>query len=459
MYSSIHPGATGRQPNNLVNIFGLTFITVAFALLTVYAFTDVIARDPNFTRDGFYALPPAELPQALSYLVALVPLFWLPRRIAAVSDVCIHYLYFFVFVPSCVFLPIRSTLSEGQQISILLTLLGAYGSLEFRRLLPNNGRWSISIGGEVAYGRFLLVSALAFFAIIVSINSLSLDNINFFDVYDQRRQFLSDASTARIITGYAANWAAVAIAPIISLYALMRGKYWFSLFGPVVAFAAFAATSFKSQIFVPLVVIMMYFTMRFLGDRGRGYAIALFALGLTVFSLGYDFLITKGATVTWALQFRFVGNNGFLTAQYFNVFQDMPKGYFADSFGRLFVESYYNVPIAQVVGESFTPLLGNHANANLWADGFGNLGIAGVFFSSAEMIAFMWLADLVTRDRPISITAPAMLSACFALANTAVHSMLSSNGGILLLLLLAAMPMRRNVRDVPLSAEPLPLLR
>lgn len=447
------------SPRNPVTLIGLAAITAVFAYLTLHAFISVVAREPQFIRDGFYAYPAADEPVILAFVVAMLPLLWLPRRIDTASDLCIHYLYFFVFLPSCVLLPYRSTLGATQQVTIMLVLLSAFASLELRRLLPRDTRWAISIGDEVFYGRFLVVAVVIFFAIIISTNTLSIDNINFFDVYDQRREFLSDASFGRVITGYASNWAAVAIAPIISLYAIIRKRFVFALLGPMVAFAAFAATSFKSQIFVPLVVILMYFAIRTLGDRARGYAIALFALGLTVVALGYDYLSGKGALVTWATQFRFIGNNGFLTAQYFNVFQDMPKGYYTDSFGRLFFDSYYNVPIAQVVGESFTTLLGNHANANLWADGFGNLGIAGVYVASIEMVAFMGVADACTRGRPVLVTVPAMLSACFALANTSVHSMLTSNGGLLLLLLLCAMPVGRTAATRPVSGVPMPLPR
>ncbi len=444
MASALH-SSHPASPRNQVTLIGLAAITVIFAYLTVYAFTEMVARDYYFSRAGFYALP--AIPEVfLAAIIGIgIPLFWLPRRIVVASDICIHYLYFFVLVPSCVLLPYRSTLSAEQQIWNIITLVAAFALLEARRVLPQSIEWRIPLQSATVYLRLLIAATVIFFVIIFSTNTLSLENINFFEVYEQRRQFLNDESIARLITGYAGNWAAVALAPIISIYALERRQYLLSLFGPAIAFTAFAATSFKSQIFVPLVVIVIYFAMVVLKEQSRAYVVGLFALGLSVASIAIDLFWTKDLIITWATQFRFVGNNGFLTAQYVNFFTEKPKGYYADSIGRLFFESYYNVPISQAVGESFSPVVGNHANANLWADGFGNLGTLGIFVASAELVVFMWVVDSGTRGRSAILVAPAMISACFALANTSVHSMLSSNGGWLLIALLAAMPTHRVV--------------
>ena len=117
----------------------------------------------------------------------------------------------------------------------------------------------------------------------------------------------------------------------------------------------------------------------------------------------------------------------------------MPKGLYQDSIGRFFVNPRYQMPIAEVVGTSFS-IAGNHANANLWADGFGNLGFPGMVFASASAVLLCWLVDSFGSRLPPQPVAIASISLSFVLANTAVHSALTSNGGVLVLLLIFLMP-------------------
>src|SRR5690242_19684182 len=122
------------------------------------------------------------------------------------------------------------------------------------------------------------------------------------------------------------------------------------------------------------------------------------ALLLTLLPLALDQLVGEGGFYTWLIHFRFIGNNGFLTAQYFSFFEHAPKGLFQDTFGRFFSAPTYPRPIAEMVGASFS-LDGNHANGNLCADGYGNLGVGGVAFASVSLVLVAWLIDSLTINK------------------------------------------------------------
>ena len=428
--------------------------TFLYALLTAYAYTDLVALDPYFKATGFYAQYPLFGTVPVAFTVAMVPLLWVPRKFVRASDFCVLYLYYFVFIPSCVLLPYVSRLEAGGQFSNLSILLLAFGALEFRRLLRPFALPTLPAKREPVFAFGTAGLAAAGMLYLLMTESVSFSNLSLFDVYEQRARFLSDFSTTRAIVGYISNWTATALAPILLVYGFHSKRYLFSGLGLLAALFAFSATSFKSHFFVPLTVIGMYFAFRAAGKQLLGLTVLGFGLALLIVSMGWDLSVGTTPVLTWNLQFRFIGNNGFLTAQYFNFFENMPKGFYADTFGRILFEPPYNVPIAQVVGEYFSPIRGNHANANLWADGYGNLGIVGVALSSIEAVLFLWLVDSVTRNRDWHVVSAVLMSVTFALANTAVHSMLTSNGGALLIVLLAAMPLHHAVRSRRLQLLP-----
>ena len=191
---------------------------------------------------------------------------------------------------------------------------------------------------------------------------------------------------------------------------------------------------------MPAIAAFVYLLSSGANLKWRGY-LTLTTIVLPSVLLGiFDLLFNYDPLLTWNFEFRMVGNNGFLSGKYYAFFLDMPKGLYADSVGGMFVSPVYNRPIAEVVGEDFSQLAGNHANANLWADGYGNLGLWGVALSSLEALLLFWLIDSFSRNKDLRLSTALMIPVGFALSNTAVHSMLTSNGGLLLLLLLVVMP-------------------
>lgn len=418
----------------------LAFLAVMVGATVVYSFVQVIGNDPYFSRQGFYALSPEPTIQALSYVTALAPTLWLPRTPRAPSDICVHYLYFFTFLPSCVLFPYIATADpSGQGLQLGMFTL-AFGLVEVRKfVLPLNGA-QLSFNNEKVFELILWFFIVICLIILATSEQFSVDNLSLTGVYERRSEFLSNESFSRLIVGYAANWGAVALAPVALVYGLDRRRPVLAMAGLVLAVATFAATSFKSHVFVPLLIVGLYFAWKAMRPSQNYTIIGLLAWAIAILPVLLDAYLSGLPVATWTVNFRFLGNNGFLTAQYFNFFENHDKGLYADSIGRLFVEPRYNVPVAQIVGETFSPVKGNHANANLWADGFGNLGYPGIMLASIELILFLWAADILCRRLSLRLAGPVMISACFALANTSVHTMLTSNGGLPLLMLLAIMP-------------------
>jgi len=415
-------------------------LILAYGWLTYFIFVDVIGANIGFIRTGFQYYPPVEYTRPLSFLVMLIPLLWLRRSFHQLSDILVFQVYLFVFVPSVIYLTMAVPATFDRQVGIHATLLGAQALLELRRLLPTLSFARIPLS-ERLYVAFLYLIAFTSIVAMLYLGEYSADSFDFTTVYDRRADTILQQSGS--ILPYIANATAASLAPICLIYGILRRHWALAVLGLIIAVESFGATSFRSHLFVPLFAAAVTLLLRGFGLRSFGWILVAVAIGLTIIPLGFDIVTGNGGIMSWIIHFRFIGNNGFLTAQYFDFFEHAGKGLYQDSFGRFLFDPQYSRPIAELVGSSFS-IEGNYANGNFWADGYGNLGIGGVIFASVSLVIVCWLLDSLVDRSIIPISIAAVVSFGFGVANTAVHSVITSNGGALLILLLLLMPSDRQ---------------
>lgn len=428
---------TGERLNSLPAV---TVLILAYGWLTYFIFVDVIGANIGFIRAGFQYYPPVEYTRPLSFFVMLIPLLWLRRSFHQLSDILVFQVYLFVFVPSVIYLTMAVPATFDRQVGIHATLLGAQALLELRRLLPTLSFARIPLS-ERLYVAFLYLIAFTSIVAMLYLGEYSADSFDFTTVYDRRADTILQQSGS--ILPYIANATAASLAPICLIYGILRRHWALAILGLIIAVESFGATSFRSHLFVPLFAAAVTLLLRGFGLRSFGWILVAVAIGLTIIPLGFDIVTGSGGIMSWIIHFRFIGNNGFLTAQYFDFFEHAGKGLYQDSFGRFLFDPQYSRPIAELVGSSFS-IEGNHANGNFWADGYGNLGISGVIFASVSLVIVCWLLDSLVDRSIIPISIAAVVSFGFGVANTAVHSVITSNGGALLIVLLLLMPSDRQ---------------
>lgn len=417
------------------------FAAVVAAALTYYCYVHVIGNNLAFRSIGILANPPAPYSVLLALGFCFAPLLWLQRSIVRPSDFIILYLYVFLFIPTCIMMPFVSRSGVWEQFLFLLCASVSFLLLQIIRYMRPLPLRDLSITEPVLFEWIILSIGLIGVATLFLFGTIDFSNISFLDVYERRLVLLAE-NTGGSIVFYTANWAALAVSPLLIIYGLDQRRLMMVGVAVAVAGIAFLATSFKSHLSIPIFTAIYYLSLRFFGLQWSWVVIVLSAILISAISLLIDAAINDIPLVTWSLQFRLIGNNGFLSAHYLDFFYDMPKGLFADSFGRFFTEPNYPQPIAIVVGEGFSGVRDNHANANLWADGFGNLGFAGILFAGLELMVFLWLLDSVAAGKRLILGVAAGVPLAFSLANTSVHSTITSNGALLLLLLLMLMPTR-----------------
>lgn len=407
--------------------------------LSNYIFVHVIGQNQAFRQVGFEYYPPLRYTQAIAAVVALVPLLWLRCTFHKISDILLLHVYVFVFIPTAVYLTNGAPADFERQLSLHAMMILAMGSVELRRLLSPIRILSPPTTDALFSGALLALSAAAIAYMTLS-GDISRDNIDLSTVYERRGDIIAEQSGTILI--YVANWSSLALAPICLAYGYVRRHWLLIAAGMVMAVEGFAITSFRSHLFLPAFAFGVMLLFRYIGPKALCATMLLVSALLTLLPLVADRALDTGGLYSWMIHFRFIGNSGFLSAQYFSFFQFAEWGYYQDSFGRFFMRPVYNLPLAELVGASFSTD-GNHANGNLWADGYGNLGIIGVLLSSFSLALVCWLLDSVTDGKSVPVGIVAAITLGFGVANTAVFAVLTSNGGLLIFLLLMAMPSSR----------------
>jgi hypothetical protein len=435
-------GIDGRRmsvTHSLLSMFdnGGVFATliISYFWLCTYLYTDIIGNVASLRQSGFEAFPTSGFAKILAIGFCVFPLLWVRRNFKAPSDIIVFQLYLYVYVPTTAYLVMATPMTLTKQLGFLTMTMLALALLELRRVLrtveldrfPLKENWFIGS---------LTVSSIALILLFVSVGQVTLDSLDLGTVYERRADIVGVGGRSLLV--FAANWSALAIAPLTMLYGLLRRQWWILGIGLLLAVTCYAVTSFRSHLFTPIFAVMICMVLRTAGPRRSGIALLAVALSICLLPLFFD--LATGGLATWVIHFRFIGNNGFLSAQYFAFFADAPKGFYQDSFGRFFVTPQYFLPIAELVGSSFSSVAGNHANGNLWADGFGNMGVIGVGFASLSVVLLCWLVDSLGRDLDRIQTSALLIPLIFAISNTSVHSALTSSGGLLVILLLFFMP-------------------
>jgi hypothetical protein len=137
---------------------------------------------------------------------------------------------------------------------------------------------------------------------------------------------------------------------------------------------------------------------------------------------------------------RFLIMPGLLTAGYVAIFSDMEKARWAYAFlSSFFVYPYVGEP-ADIVGAEFFGRSGVHANANILADGFANLGHPGMLLECLVLVVLLWLIDDATRGIPLGVASLVFLVLTLSLADSGIFTSILTDGFLLAIVICACLP-------------------
>lgn len=441
--SSGDVGSSDRTRASIIARIAFVAVAAAFALLARYVYADVFATARVFDYMGVRVEPSSAGVRAAFLFAAVLPALWLPVHLRTPSDLAQLFLYYAVHVQTAVLMPLVSRSPLNHQAVFVAATTAALLVLDARRLLPR-----LRFPAMRPDRRLFWLGVAAFYLLCVVVFARSgylTLTVAPDDVYGLRAELRDRAAELGGLFFRLSLWSGAVLAPFLVVAGLhLRRPVRLVLPGVVLAWMSFVVSSNRSSLIAVPAVLGGYYLLRY--TRGRHLAAFMGAafIALTAVLLLLDARIGlsfDGATVpalTFQIFFRTFSNNGFLSAIYLDTFRTLPDAYYADSFLRWLPGPRLGAPVALIAGATFTDVLGNFANANLWADAYANLGYIGIAVAAVFTALVFWVYDGASAHLDRRVAAALLIVPATVLANTATQTALTSNGVLLLFVLVPA---------------------
>ena len=453
----LHTGASGatgrtalRRPPLAQTTAGVALLALAYVATLSYVYAFHIA--PVFGYLGFrYRPPAADYACYVSTLVVVLAVA-LPRRLTRPSSVVLWLVFVMAVVPSLVVPQISEVVPQDEALRLALVIAGCFGFLIWGAGHRTSGLFPVlDLTPSTVLTALLVASGLIYVYLLATVG-LSLRLVSPAAVYDLRADFKSDLGGTPLL-GYLVPLQGNVINPALILIAVWRRHRLLLVAAVLGQLVLFSGTGFRTLLLSApaLVAVIVLFRLR---PEPSGASFVLGALVVTVAGLVLDRLI---GTIAWTSLFvrRLLLYPGLLTAAYVSVFSDRPKALFAQSFFSPFVDYPYDEEVPTIVGRVFLGDSGTSANANLFGDGYANLGIAGIAVETFVLLVLLRLMDSASRGLPVAISGPLFVMPAITLSNSSVLTSTITHGIAAAIILAACLPRARTpVRSTARAVGP-----
>ncbi len=443
-------------------------LVTAVAVGVLGVATDWIAANlvaPLFAYSGFtHVMAPWPARAAVVAMTVVVALT-LPWVLARASHVVLWTIFVVCVAPTMLMSPSTGYLPTGTAVALSAAVGASYAAVAVctpRGVSfgsdPGSGPDSVRLGwrrvdrGVLTWTVCGVYSLLTYSVMALTVG-VHLRFIALDDIYEVRAEYTEDVGSGGVL-GYLLTGQAYVVNPLVLARGLVRRRPSLVVLALAGQFLLYSSTGFKAVLFSFAAVLGM--ALLFRGRRPRNAAWFLTApIGIMIVSAVADEL--QGG-ITWTSVFtrRFMLTPGLLTSVYVEYFSANPVAGYGYSFLRAWVPYPYDLPPPKRIADHLVPGSHGYANANLFADGFANLGWIGIPVAAAALFAWLWFLDRASRGLPMRVVAMAVVMPSIMLSNTSIFTAMLSHGLLVGTLVLAiaprsgwARPARVPVLDVP----------
>lgn len=356
----------------------------------------VFFLSPTFARHFLFPFPlELSAPQFIeSYFWVWIVVSFVPFDTRDLSGAFFTSVLVFLFIPLAVMYGLDSQQTHS---TLLLTVMAITISFitakaKMPKLLipvPRKGHLMALILSSFGIATFLAVSFL----------SGSISNLNFdlSQVYEFR-----EAATQRIdygILGYTNLWAQKIFTPFLLAMGLARRNWLLVVFCVLLHVFYTGITQHRQHMFVPLLVIFVWYIYNRGFSFAAGYTIIALILGASTLIVVIFELNALGALIL--RRAFFVGAGA--TDGWVNYFLNHPKVYFSNKLLAPFLQTDYNgEDLAFFLGDHLAPGLDVGYNAGIVANGFAHIGVFGVVLYAVIMGVFLRTANsIIASGAPV----------------------------------------------------------
>lgn len=433
----VEPGSAERFRRlgfgGLVAVFGYGLMLAAAQLFVI---------GPKFAYMGLATQLPSGGRFAIICCCYALAASQLPRRLTRPSQLIYWILFLLVVAPVHVTSAFVDPEVRRDPTPLVAAISALFSSLSliYRVRLPK-----LPVGRNAGQAFWFVTGSLLCFGLLVIIIDFKLkfELASFSDVYAVRGEYRQSLRTATVLGRYVVTWVSVVLAPAYVILGIARANIVPIVVGFGAEVLVYSLTGFKSAILSGLLLaVLVALSWRDVG-RMVGATLAKGAALGGALIVTFDWL--AGTVTTTSLLIRRLAlTAGINTGYYFEHFADRPKYRFGDSLFFGTITHPYPTDAAHLIGLEYFGNAKMSANANLWADGFANLGFPGMVIVTVLLAAFMMSYDSVARGRDLRVATLLLAMPAISLSNSALFATLLTHGLLLALVILLFAPADRS---------------
>lgn len=424
----------------MVNIYDYSVKRSAVVLLTIVYLIllhvdYVIGVAPRNSYLGYTYISKSFLQIALSWFIAILPAFWMPIKYTRPSQLVYWFLYLIVVIPSII-MPVyigRFDLFIKQGILIVMAFL----LLNFVFMLPLVSIPKTKISSSIFLLAILSISLINIVYIfnVFGVNK-SLTWIFSPRVYDIRLQARAIMAPLSRIGRYIITWQSQVFGPFLFASGLYRHNWLLLILGVISQIVIYSVLATKNSVFSLLLACVIFFLLKKFSEKSFGIYFLLCAVAGLFFVILIDSVFTP---TTWILSStitrRVIYTPGLLTTYFFDFFSKKQPALLGHSFLKNIVKYPYDISPTFLIGLHYFGSSTTNADANLWADGYANFGIAGIFMFTFVLGLVLWLLDNLSK--PLGKEFSGLVGAFpgYILADSPLFTSLLTHGVLILLII------------------------
>lgn len=416
----------------------------AYIAVLEYSYRVVVA--PRFGYLGYIYRQPEFFWVLAGFVLILAVALLLPKRLSRASDVMGWILFVVVLVPIAEvpyfgsFLAPAEVFTYSLFAAVVVILIGRIPSTEaLRRIVPLASRRSST------FWTVLIMCTVLTYGSSFAVFGFQLDIMSVFDVASTRLEYRDEVAPNVPVLGYLVSNQGNVINPLLICIGVARRDLKLVAIGAFGQLLLYSVTGYRTSLLSIPICIIASLILRRRETLGGEFAL-IGTVVLAWCSVVVDRLFALG-TVDLIVN-RMLITAGHLTPYYLQVYAGEAWHYWAYSFLGWFVDDPYSVSPGFNVSVIAFGRPDIQSNANLFADGYANLGYVGVMFEAGFLLMVLLLVNSASRNLPMRIVLPTLIIPSFALANGSPFTAFLSFGLALATLLFALMP-----RDAPLALK------
>jgi len=427
-----------RSESTLNARASLAVLVSTYIVLLLWNYRVVLA--PQFGYYGLIYEPPSLGFAAFTFLCAILPVCWLPVRQWRPSMILGYSLYLVVYIPACIVPAYNASVPLKTAAELQISLLAAFAILCLGYMVPTGRMRRLPLATSHFWGAVALYCFVVM-ALMYATFGFSLTIHSFDDVYDVRGIHQDVAAKQSRILIYLLVWQANVVAPLLFAMGWVSRRVVLIVIGGVIEVWLFSRTGYKH--FVLAVPVLLAVLAALKGFQCPVIVRRLcWGLVAAVGACSVMDWLTGGFVLSSLVVRRGIITPGLLTYYYYDYYSLHPKALLGHSILNGLFGSSETLAPPFLIAQEYYHNVNASANANIWADGFANFGLAGMCLASILLAAFCWLYDSTACGADVRVSTALLVIPAISLSNSAILTAFLSHGLGLALLIVFFMPLR-----------------